>query len=172
MSEQQNSEPRDPFEPTEDEKEIHRLRGEFLATVASIEYWTSLLTVVLIEPGKYSHEFDRWFLGASIPIRDRLRLFETVFATWEEDVNLKGLIKELREIHRFRNLLAHSFGWLGGSHQTSRGKEIPPDTFSIPAIRQRLKDARRVNSHLSSCWDAIVVGPPEITWQEWLEGDF
>ena len=144
----------------EQEKEFHRMRGEYLGLMASIEFNLTLLLAEWLDVGSHREEFHSWFVEAPIPLRSKVHLFE---AMTKGDIQLDqfgDLPKRMRECYEFRNELAHSFRQFGGT-MTSRGLELPAETVSLEAMGDKLHEVAQLDNLVLNLLGWALEGPPE-----------
>ena len=96
------------------EQQFLQMKGEFIGLMASLENALSLLLVEYLRVSSYSEEFTQWFIEAPLPFSYKVALLKKMK---QENVILKtnfpNFWKDLDELQKFRNVLAHSFGSMG-----------------------------------------------------------
>ena len=144
---------------SEDEREYHQLRGEYLSVAASLEYSLAWLIAYYLELGEHE-KFRRWFNETTISFRSRVELFDTLITLddgWR-DPNIADLPRRMLEVHRVRNLIGHSFR-MGLGSMTARGRDLPEELENIEHIKELLEEAKKVENLIGDLLDYCMIGP-------------
>lgn len=149
----------------EQKQEFDRMRGEYLGLMASIELNLTLLIAEWLDVESHREEFQRWFVGAPIPFRSKVRLYEAMTSDDSLLDQLGDLPQQMRESYDFRNTLAHSFRQFGG-FQTSRGVEVPADTISLDVLETKLQQLARLDNLVINLLGWAIEGPPQPVFTE------
>lgn len=139
--------------------EIALFKGEYLSLMASSEYHLTLVITEYLGIIRHSQEFQDWLVSVPIPFSCKIDLFESLI---KEDTQLdqfRGLLRSLRSLWGFRNILAHSFDTHFGT-RTSRGKEVPANQVTLKALKSRIGELRKVEDTLSYMLVCAEVGTP------------
>jgi len=141
----------------EQEQQYQQMRGEYLSLMASLEYYLTLLIHDELGFTNYHEAFYKWFIEAPIPFISKISLFEQMYKDNPKIKKYGGLVKRIRELQNFRNILAHSFIRFDQA-LTARGKEIPQQQVSIKTLASKLKVLRRIEQYISELWFSMT-GP-------------
>jgi len=120
------------------EQQYHQMKGEFIGLMASVENALSLLLVGYLNVSSYYDEFSQWFIEAPIPFNWKVDLLKKMEGNNVLiETNFPNFWKDLDELQKFRNILAHSFGSVDNM-LTSRGKSIPTEDVTFEALSDKL----------------------------------
>ena len=141
-------------------REYDRMRGQYLGLVASLEMNLTFLLAEWLEVSKHWEEFHNWFMGAPIPFRSKIRLYEALTKNGGMDYQFRDLAEQMREFYDFRNTLAHSFHRFG-SVTTSRGKEVPEESVSFEVLEDKLERLAVLDNLVLNLLANEIEGAPE-----------
>ena len=159
----------------EQEKEFHRMRGEYLGLMASLEFNFTLLLAEWLDVGSHREEFHGWFVEAPIPFRSKVLLYEAMTRGNGQPDQFGDLPKQMRDCYEFRNKLAHSFRQFGGT-RTSRGIELSAETVSFEAMEDKLHQLAQLDNLVVNLLGWEMEGPPQRVftddYADWPYGEF
>lgn len=143
------------------EQQFLQMKGEFIGLMASLENALALLLVEYLRVSSYSEEFTQWFIEAPLPFSYKVALLKKME---QENVILKtnfpNFWKDLDELQKFRNVLAHSFGSMGNM-VTSRGKKVPTKDVTFKALSNKLSRLKRLEDDVKYMYYCAITGSPE-----------
>lgn len=143
------------------EQRYLQMKGEFIGLMASLENALSLLLVEYLGVNSYYEEFSKWFVEAPLPFSYKVALLKKM----EQDnvllkTNFPNFWKDLEELQKFRNVLAHSFGSIG-SMVTVRGKKIPTKDVTFKALTDKLARLKKLEDDFKYMYYCKIMGSPE-----------
>ena len=140
--------------------DFNRLKGEYLNLDASIEYQMSMLISEWLQPESHGQTFEQWITQANIPFSSKVDLLENlVKPSVDSFTDLGTLASRIREVHKFRNTVAHCFPDFMG-YRSSKGHDIPMEKVSIERLRGMTEEALDINNLLLNIWGDIASPPP------------
>ena len=144
------------------EQQYQQMRGEYIGRMASLEYTLTLFIVEILEIGRGQAEFENWLVEAPIPYSYKASLLQRLL---KDDVMIKtnwpNIWKDLKELQKFRNILAHTFiGFLG--YQTNRGKRVDKERVELETLRHNLARLKELEDTVSYMYTCTIEGsmPP------------
>jgi len=154
----------------ENEPLFNQMRGEYLGTIASLELNLSLLIVECLNIGNHRDNFEKWFVETPIPYNYKAQLLKSML---KDDViintNYPNFWKDLEELQRYRNILAHSFISLSG-YQTSRGKKIDTTKIKPEVLRDKLVRLKELENTVLNMYVSLIEGPmPPISSDDYAD---
>ena len=147
-----------------------QMRGEYIGRMASLEYTLTHFTVELLGIGKRQEEFEKWFVEAPIPFSYKASLLQRLL---KNDVIIKtnwpNIWKDLKELQKFRNILAHSFiGFLG--YQTNRGIRVAEERVKFETLSNNLARLKELEDTISYMYVCVIEGPmPPISSDDYAD---
>lgn len=143
------------------EQQYQQMVGEYIGLMASLENALTILLLEYLGVQNYQEEFSSWFLEAPIPFSYKVSLLKKM----EQDnailsTNFPDFWEDLDELHKFRNILAHSFGFLGNM-MTSRGKKIPAEHVTYEVLNEKLTRLKKLEDTVKYMYDCEIIGSPE-----------
>ena len=147
-------------EHQEPSREYQGMRGEYLSLMASLEFDLTFLLIEYLDVRNYHAEFSEWFTRAPIPFGWKISLFEKMIRDNTMFGQFGDISAQLRDFYDFRNTVAHSFRQLDRT-LTARGKEIPAETVTFEALREKLQQLRRMENLIGSMVFSELQGPIE-----------
>ncbi len=146
----------------QEERQYQQIKGEYIGRMASVEMALSLLLVEYLNVNSYYSEFSQWFIEAPLPFSYKVKLLKKM----EKDnvlikANFPNFWKDLDELQKFRNILAHSFGSIGNM-MTARGKLLPAKDISLKAIESKLVRLKKLEDTVNMMYVSELEGtiPP------------
>ena len=129
-----------------EEQKYQQMRGEYIGLMAQLEHELTTLLIEYLGVENHREEFEKWFIEAPIPFNYKVSLLQrmegenTIIQT-----NFPNFWKDFRELQKFRNMIAHSFGTHRGA-MTSRGKVIPETEVTLKVLSGRLDKLRELEN--------------------------
>ncbi len=128
--------------------------------MASVENALSLLLVEYLRVNSYYEEFAEWFLEAPLPFSYKVILLKKMEGNNVLiKTNFPSFWKDLEELQRFRNVLAHSFDFLGDTI-TSKGRVVPTEDVTFEALMAKLDRLRKLEDTIRYMYDYAITGTP------------
>jgi hypothetical protein len=135
----------------EHDKQYQQMRGEYLSLMASPEYSVTLLIHDELGFTNYHEAFSEWFIEAPIPFTSKISLLERMYKGKPLLKKYGGLGDRIRELHDFRNTLAHSFIQFDQT-LIPKGKAIPQQRVSFETFVSKLKMLQRIEMYIHGLW--------------------
>ena len=145
-----------------EEREYRQMQGEYLGRMASLEHMLTEYLLEYVHVENRREEFDKWFIEAPIPFNHKVALFKRLEGENPlMEVNFPEIWKDLYQLQRFRNTLAHSFVGFSGM-MTARGKRVPAKQASIKSLSKNLEKLRRWENIILNMYADMIQGviPP------------
>ena len=136
----------------QEQQELYeQMRGEYLSLMASLEHTMTVLLMEWLDVQNHREKFYNWFMAAPIPFNYKLMLLDEILKE-NTTVPFRDICAQLRELHGFRNILAHSFR-LGKSTLTARNKQIPAEHVTFDTLINKLDRVRLIENFVGHMLD-------------------
>ena len=153
-----------------EEQQYNQMRGEYIGRMASLEYSLTQFIVEILSVGSKQEEFEKWLVEAPVPFSYKTSLLKRLL---KNDVIIKtnwpNIWKDLQDLQKFRNILAHTFVGFQG-YQTSRGKRVPEERVTLEILRYNLMRLKELENTINYMYVCIIEGPmPPISADDYAD---